>query len=227
MLGIVVAMEREAQPFLRDSYTSEVIFGRDFYRINIGGEEAVLAICGVGKVNASYTTALLITHFNPDLIVNCGVSGAIKEGLKPLDLVAITSCVQHDADTSPLGDERGFVSTVNMKYFPTDKALADAVAEKCNTFKGIAASGEQFVADGEKKKEISSLFDASVCDMESGAVAQCAYISGKKYACVRCVSDSADGSAPMDFVKFCDVASEKLYRAVEVIAEKYSEDTVR
>lgn len=219
MIGIVVAMEKEAAPFLKNGYLSaDSICGKTFYRITVGGHDAVLSLCGVGKVNASYATALLISRYLPDLILSVGVSGALKN-LKILDLMAAVSAVQHDVDTSPVGDEKGFVSTVNTVYFPTDEPTTDIIAEVTGAKKGIIASGEQFVADKKRKREIIKLFDASACDMESAAVAQCAYIAGIKFACVRCMSDSGDGQVPVDYEKFCGEAAEKLYSAVTVVAK--------
>ncbi len=218
MIGIVTAMKIEAEPFLRNGVEEErVIAGKTFYKLK--GKEAVLALCGVGKVNASYTTALLISEYKPDLIVNCGVSGGIVPGkVEILDMVVATSCVQHDVDTSPLGDPKGLVSTVNVINFPTDGSL---VKELRGEFKfGTVLSGEQFIADKDRKEEIVRLFDGIACDMESGAIAQCAYIADIPYLCVRCISDAGDGHAPDDFGKFCAVASDKLYVAVEGIINK-------
>lgn len=218
MLGIVVAMDVEAAPFLRRGFAFEdSAGGRRFYGITVGGKEAVLAVCGVGKVNAAYSTALLLERYKPDIVINCGVSGGLKPNLRALDLVAATAAVQHDADTSALGDPKGYVSTVGLIYFPADEELTDKAAAFC-AVKGIAASGEQFVADERKKRFIAEEFGACVCDMESGAVAQCAYIAGKRFACIRCVSDPADASAASDFAEFAEAASDKLFLAVENLA---------
>ena len=211
MIGFVIAMESEAAPFIkRFEVSRKGVGGRTFVRLDLCGVDAVLAICGIGKVNAAYTTALLIRTYDPDIVVNVGVSGGIGKGLEIGQVVAVEKCVQHDVDTSPLGDPKGFVSTVNTVYFPTDPTLTDLFAEMNRSAKGVAASGEQFVADGEKKRFIADFFHAEIADMESGAIAQCALIAGKKFLCFRAVSDLADGSAPKDFPSFVKTASETL-----------------
>lgn len=220
MIGIITAMQIEMEPFLKNGFICEEVFcGKKFFKLN---ENTVLTHCGVGKVNASFTSALLISRYNPDVIINCGVSGGISDGknlpeVHILDLVLATACVQHDVDTSPLGDPKGFVSTVNMIEFPVDNELCEKISAKCHCIRGIIASGEQFVASEEKKKEISNYFNAIACDMESGALAQCAYIAGKKYVSLRCISDNGNGEAPEDFGAFCVEASEKLYGALQSI----------
>ncbi len=218
MIGIVVAMETEAMPFLRDGIESEEKFaGKKFYRLK--NFSAVLAVSGVGKVNAAYATAVLIARYNPKIIINCGVSGGISGGnnlpeTEILDIVVATACVQHDVDTSALGDPKGMVSTVNVTEFPVDEVLSGKITGT-NIKRGIAASGEQFIASKGKKKEISKEFKAIACDMESGAVAQCAYIAHKKFVCVRCISDSGDGKSPSDYGMFAATAAEKMYQAVK------------
>lgn len=215
MIGIVTAMETEAEPFLRGGVAvKEKINGKSFYLLE--GADAVLTVCGVGKVNAAFATATLVSRYNPDIILNCGVSGGLQN-VSVFDVVVADGCVQHDVDTSPLGDPVGFVSTVNTIVFPTDKELSEKIIASGDCKRGISASGEQFIASAEKKKRIIDVFGATICDMESGAVAQCAYIAGKKFVCVRCVSDCGDGQAPTDYGKFCKDASEKLFEAVRPI----------
>lgn len=219
MIGIVIAMESEAAPFLKGGFIKEKsIHNRKFFTVSLGDSEAVVAVSGIGKVNAAYTTGLLIEHFAPDVILNCGVSGGIGDGIKVLDLVVVESCVQHDVDTTGLGDPIGMVSTVNRIYFETDKKYSDIFDKSLP--RGIAASGEQFVASYDKKKEIADRFNAIICDMESGAIAQCAYIAGIPYVCLRCVSDLADEAATMSFTELCDIASDKIYSAVQDFAYK-------
>lgn len=220
MIGIVTAMEVEAKAFLRDGVErEEEICGRKFYKLK--KRNAVLVVCGVGKVNAAYATSLLISNYNPDLIINCGVSGGLSAGkddlpkVEILDVVVATACVQHDVDTSPLGDPKGFVSTVNLVEFPVDEDSCKEIQNIEGCKRGIVASGEQFVASGGKKRKIVKNFKAIACDMESGAVAQCAYIAGKKFVCVKCISDNGNGKASADYGMFCATAAEKLYQAVK------------
>ena len=51
--------------------------------------------------------------------------------------------------------------------------------------------------------------------MESGAIAQIAYITNTPYVAIRCISDNADDGADFDYEKFVLVACDKLYQVVE------------
>ncbi|MBR1747009.1 MAG: 5'-methylthioadenosine/adenosylhomocysteine nucleosidase [Clostridia bacterium] len=215
MVGFVIAMAREAEPFIRRYAVAERdLGGRQAYELDIDGTKAVLTVCGVGKVNASYATAALIAAYSPDLIINCGVSGGIGKGLSIGEVIAVKSCVQHDFDTTAFGAPIGFVATVDTVFFPTDDALRKAFLRSSGAREGVAACGDRFVADIKKKNEIVETFGADICDMESGAVAQCCLIANKRYLCVRAVSDLADGHAPEDFPTFVRSASEELCRVI-------------
>jgi adenosylhomocysteine nucleosidase len=79
-------------------------------------------------------------------------------------------------DTSPLGDPVGFLSGPDLIELPADPALvaaASAAAESIGVRfeRGVIASGDQFIASGEKKKWIRETFGAISCEMEGAAIA--------------------------------------------------------
>ena len=137
MTGIVIAMKQEAEPFLSENVIDkETLYGVEFYKVSFNGRRAVIALCGIGKVNASFGTALLISRYNPDTVISVGVSGGLGKDVRILDLVAAENAVQYDVDTSPLGDPVGFVSTVERIFFPADKDLFALLQKSCNATQG-------------------------------------------------------------------------------------------
>ena len=87
---------------------------------------------------------------------------------------------------------------------PADKTLVaefDAVckAQGVKHLVGIIATGDQFIASDAKRRWIVETFGAVTGEMESGAVAQVAYINQCPYAILRVISDEADGAATVDF----------------------------
>ena len=65
LVGIIGAMDLEVQALkgLMDNAVVETISTIDFYKGNINGVETVVAVAGVGKVNAvSYTHLTLPTN---------------------------------------------------------------------------------------------------------------------------------------------------------------------
>ena len=72
MIGIIGAMEEEVT-ILKDKIVdlSEINVAHvKFYTGTLNNKDIVLTQSGIGKVNASISTTLLIEKFNPDLIIN-------------------------------------------------------------------------------------------------------------------------------------------------------------
>jgi adenosylhomocysteine nucleosidase len=119
--------------------------------------------------------------------------------------------VQHDTDTSPLGDPVGLLSGINLVHIKADEALLQALitATKRTGISptvGTVASGDQFIAADAQKNRIRTHFNAAACEMEGASVAQVAYINNTPFAVVRAISDSADGDASMDYPTFLPIA---------------------
>lgn len=103
MIGLIGAMAVEVEALEKKlEGRRETTIGMDtFVSGKLFGQDAVLAVCGPGKVNAAVCTQKMITAFSPDWVLNLGVAGAGADGVRIGDLVAATAAVQHDADTSP------------------------------------------------------------------------------------------------------------------------------
>jgi len=61
--------------------------GLTFYTGNLKGQAVVIAKSGVGKVNASYSTAILLDHFTPKQLIFTGVAGGLHPESLPGDVV--------------------------------------------------------------------------------------------------------------------------------------------
>ena len=213
MIGIIIAMDKELAPYLSGrEFVKNNLGGLDFFTLKIGDKDCVIVKSGIGKVNASYATTLLIERFHPEYIVSTGVSGGLGVS-KLFDIVVSTKTVQHDVDTTALGDELGLVSTVNKVYFDASSELVDKFV-KFGAKSGVLASGDIFVSSKERAEFIKNHFNAIACDMESGAIAQIAYITNTPYVAIRCISDNADDGADFDYEKFVLVACDKLNKIV-------------
>ena len=128
--------------------------------------------------------------------------------------------VQHDADTSPLGDPVGMVSKVNLVELPCDEELRArlvAAAKKANltVHEGIIATGDQFIHDGATRARIHHLFNALAVEMEGGAVAHTCLLNGVKCGVLRSISDQADGHSDMDYPTFTALAAAHSQQVVE------------
>ena len=198
----------------------------------IGEADVVVAVCGIGKVFAAMCAQTMIVTYHPDCIINTGVAGSLSRDIGVGDVVIAEDVVEHDMDTSPLGDPVGLISGLNVvKMHCSDKlrmsVLRNAAAHvlegtgtKVFTDR-VIATGDQFIADAEKKRWIAETFGASVCEMEGGAVGQVCTANGVPFAIVRTMSDSADGGAVEDYPSFAKkaagISAKIVIRAVTLI----------
>lgn len=222
MIGIIGAMEVEVAALKNDMENKEVfeISGIEFVKGTLCGKEAVVAKCGVGKVFAALCAQTMILKFSPDCIINTGVAGSLSEKLGVCDVAVADSVVQHDMDTSAIGDPVGLISGINIVNIPADKKVSDLLTEVVsdlgiNTYSGTVASGDQFISSAEKKDYIMKTFGAVACEMEGAAIGHVCYVNGVPFGVVRAISDNADGSSHMDFPTFAASAAEISIKTVK------------
>ncbi len=223
MVGIIGAMHIEVETIksLMENKAVETISGVDYIRGTLHGKEIVIAVCGIGKVAAAMCAQTMILKYSPECIINTGVGGSLSTKLAIGDIAVSESLVQHDMDTSPLGDPIGHISGINIVNIPADSEVANLLSEGIETLenvkgmRGIIASGDQFIASEEKKKFITDNFGAIVCEMEGASIAQVCYTNGVPFGVVRAVSDCADGSSHMDYGEFLPVAAANAAKLIE------------
>lgn len=227
-IGIIGAMDLEVEGLISkiESCKSAEISGVNFKYGEIFGKRVVVARCGVGKVFASLCAEAMILNFAPSLLVNSGVGGALDGNLRPLDIVFADRLVQHDMDTSPLGDPKGLISGINKVYFETDDKAVSILCECAESLKlsytvGTIATGDRFVCSMTEKERIVDEFDAIACEMEGGAIAQVAFINRTPFAVIRAISDSANGEANMDYFEFLPKAANVSFALTLDLIKKY------
>ena len=170
MIGVIGAMHIEVETIksLMENKTAEKTGGVEFVKGTLHGREIVIAVCGIGKVAAAMCTQIMILKYSPECIINTGVGGSLSTSLAIGDIAVAESLVQHDMDTSPLGDPVGLISGLNLVNIPADKRVAQVLLKGIETLEnvkgmtGVIASGDQFIASNERKKFITDNFGAIV-----------------------------------------------------------------
>ncbi len=205
-IGIIGAMSVETDALkkqIKDA-THETVSGIEFVSGKLYGKDVVVAQCGIGKVFAAICTQTMIIHFGVDKIINTGVAGTLCDELGILDIAIATAVVQHDMDTSALGDPVGLISGINIVKMHADASLANEIAEAAETVgvkcvKGVIASGDQFINNKERKNFIRTSFDAIACEMEGAAIGHVCFVNGVDFAIIRAISDNASGEADIEY----------------------------
>jgi adenosylhomocysteine nucleosidase len=207
-IAIVGAMDEEISALLPKlkNPSIETIAGQSFHKGQIYDQSVVITRSGVGKVNAAVTTTLLIEEFGADKLIFTGIAGALSPKLSPTDVVISTSLVQHDVDLSAFGSPLGLIDGYKDRYFQSDTTLQKKAFEAATgllgskkVFRGIIATGDQFIADKKLVTHIYNEFNAMAIEMEGAAIAQVANKFNKPFVVIRTISDKADGSAHLDY----------------------------
>lgn len=207
--GILCAMDEEIETLknaLHDEHVVD-ISGVAFYEGTISGQDVVLVRSGIGKVQAGLTTALLITQFNVDVVINSGSAGGIGEGLHVGDVVLSTQTAYHDVDARAFDYEYGQLPGQPAR-FDADKKWVERLEKAAestglNVKTGLIVSGDQFIASKEAVDTIKRHFpDAISSEMEGAAVGQVAHQFKTPYVVVRAMSDVGDENAGVSFDDF-------------------------
>lgn len=215
--GIIGAMEIEVAE-IKDSMediSQEEISGVIYYKGKIHGKDVIVAKCGVGKVHAAVCTQTMILKYSPNVIINTGVAGSLNPKLDIADLVISDFVVEHDMDTSALGDPIGLISGIDIIKIPSAVQVVEKIKnaaehiENTNVFIGTIATGDQFICNMEQKNHIVDNFDALCAEMEGAAIGHVCYLNKVDFCIVRAISDKADGTAHMDFPSFVKIAAKK------------------
>ncbi len=200
MLGMIGAMDKEIDLLLEkmESVQERQIGFTKYAQGKLHGLDICLARCGIGKVHAALCAQGMILTWGVSAVLNIGVAGALVPSLQIGDIVIADSAVQHDMDTTPIGDPLGMISGINIVHIPCDPGLSGLLKEAAEeagirTERAAVATGDQFIVGVDKKSFLADTFGAAACDMEGGAIAQCCYEMQVPYAAIRAISDTRDG----------------------------------
>ncbi len=227
MIGIIGAMDVEVNSFkeLMIDKQTEIISGIEFVSGKLWGKSVVVAVSGVGKVNAAICTQTMCLKYSPNFIINSGVAGGLEKSLNICDVVVASAVIQHDMDTSPLGDPVGFVSGIDLVDIPCDEKISNILFEASaengiHALMGKIVSGDQFINSAEKKKYLVDTFDAYACEMEAASIGHVAYKNNVPFCILRSISDNADGSSHLSYTEFVEAAAKNLVKVMKSFLAK-------
>lgn len=214
-LGIIAALEVEVNLLKNalNNINTVKCAGTDIYTGTIGKCNVVLMQCGIGKVSAALGAQAMISRFQPDCIINTGCAGGIAKGIKIGDIVLSTSTAEWDMDTTALGDPRGYIYALGTAVVKANEEIASLIEKfvpsDISVFKGLVASGDQFVSSDEQRKIILGSFPEALCaEMEGASVGHVCAQNNVPFCVIRCMSDTADGDSKVDYVEFSKKAGE-------------------
>lgn len=226
MIGIIGAMEEEVTILKRKlNDMNEINIAHvKFYVGKLNHKEVVLTQSGIGKVNASISTTLLIEKFNPEVVINTGSAGALDQTLSIGDILVSNHVLYHDANATAFGYEYGQIPQM-PKTYTTDPTLLKKTMhvleqQQLNGKVGMTVSGDSFIGSSEQRQKIKQQFpEAMAVEMEATAIAQTCYQFKVPFIVIRAVSDLANGKADISFEEFLDKAALSSSETVSLLVE--------
>lgn len=212
-IAIMGAMPEEIAPILKKvgEYKTTNYAGNNYYEASYKGVNLVIAYSKIGKVFSALTAATMIEHFGAERLLFSGVAGAISATLKVGDLIVATKLSQHDLDITAFGHPFGFVPEGSV-FVEADKLMIEMSKEVAKSMgksvkEGIIATGDQFVANEERKNWIGATFNADALEMEGASVAVVCSALNVPFFILRAISDAADMDASFSFDEFLETSA--------------------
>lgn len=214
--GILGALDREVA-ILREAMVveqQENALGTTFYSGRLYGQPVVLVCCGIGKVNAAACATYLTCVKKCDILINAGIAGGVRQGLRMLDVVISKELCFHDQDA------------VMLKYFPKcqffqadtrlialcEKACAQPEVLNTQLVVGRIATGDKFVNDRVTREAIVAATHPDCVEMEGAAIAHVAMATETPFLVLRTMSDCADDETNTTYDDFFERAADQSAR---------------
>jgi adenosylhomocysteine/aminodeoxyfutalosine nucleosidase len=231
-IAIMGAMPEEIAPILKNlgNYKTTEYAKNKYYEASYRGVDLVIAYSKIGKVFSTLTATTMIEHFGADRLLFSGVAGAISPTLKVGDLIVASKLSQHDLDITAFGHPYGYVPEGSV-FVEADKSMIEISKEVAlemgkNVQEGIIATGDQFVANEERKNWIGTTFDANALEMEGGSVAVVCDALNVPFFVLRAISDAADMDASFSFDAFLETSAVESAEFVMKMVDKIVSKTL-
>ncbi len=190
-IGIIGAMDDEIS-ILRENINDEHIniLGVDFYYGKINDNDIILCKSGVGKVNASIATTLMVKEFEVDFIINTGIAGGYKI---PKETIVLANSVSYnDVDVSSFGYHIGQIPGMPYEFIPSldysliIKRILNSL--KLDFVEAKIYSGDRFVSN---PNQVLGLEESkkSAIEMEGAGIAHSCVKLGVDFVILRFISD--------------------------------------
>jgi adenosylhomocysteine nucleosidase len=211
MLGVMGAMSEEVQLLLgeltdvKEAVHAEITVSQGNYK----GTEIALAQSGIGKVNATICTQMLIDLYKPEKLVFSGVAGGLLPNMRAGDIIIASHVVQYDMDLTAFGRRHGETPGRDRliecnpdlvgKATTAFDAAFEGVEGGPNLMLGTVASGDRFVQDVDMLRWLQREFAALATEMEGAAFGYTCHLNDLPFVVIRALSDSSGESASDDF----------------------------
>lgn len=182
---------------------------REFHRFRMGSCTALAVVPKAGLQESTVATDIAILKLGARRVISLGMAGSLDDAHKPGDIVFVRSVACHERGSH--GEEGRFVPAPGAAEKPQGDPFLDrfqacmtALAESngVRVSQAVLASGNSFIANELKRREIAVQCGAELVDMNAAGIIESCRSFGKPLCIVRIVSDRANETARADFDAF-------------------------
>ena len=219
-IGIITAMREEAEHIIERYHLKHVhtLSTLEIYE----SDDLVLALSGIGKVQASIAASYLCQNYDLESYINIGIAGNLRAECQSIwDVFIVSWVMQHDMYLP--------FEWVHLDYARADIELKEqSFWELCSEgFAVILWAGcltwDQFIDDALRVQSLSENHPlAHVVEMEAYAIAATLREYGKldRLICIKSISDGADSDAREAHMSHLDYAMKNSLKVLEQVIEK-------
>lgn len=211
-IGIISAMNCELSGMvnaLTDLKESNVA-NMKIWQGKLNELNVVIALCGIGKVNAAIAAQILITQFQVDSLINIGLAGALAEAVNIGDVVISNEVTYFDYDARQLRNNFPYMEST---FFKADTHLIDVCKRASisseyngNVHVGRIISGDRFIKDNETREKLVTQYNGLCTEMEGASIGHVAHVFGTPFVVIRIMSDKANQEASISFAEYCKLS---------------------
>ncbi len=237
MLGIIGAMDEEVQ-LVRSEMTITDEATHAGVLVTCGtfkGVDIALAQSGIGKVNATICTQMMIDRYQPTALIFSGVAGGLLPNMQTGDMIIASHVIQYDMDLTAFGRRHGEMPGRD-RLTECDPVLVEkatrafdlafeGVDDAPNLMLGTVASGDRFVQDTQTLRWLQREFAALATEMEGAAFGYTCTLNDLPFVVIQSLSDTAGESASGDFTDNLHRVCQHSYQVLEHLIPLANEST--
>lgn len=211
MLAVMGALDEEVEHLRSEMKISDetVHAGIEVIHGQFKDVEIVLAKSGIGKVNATICTQMLIDLHKPKAMLFSGVAGGLLPNMQIGDVIIASHLIQYDMDLTAFGRRHGELPGRD-RMIESDPNMVNETAEAFdivfpepgmgpNLMLGTVASGDRFIDDPKTLRWLQREFAALATEMEGAAFGYTCYLNEVPFVVIRGLSDTAGDNASDDY----------------------------
>lgn len=170
-IAVIAAMESELMPLVKGWNKESLRVGEMTFQC-FEKEQVVAMVCGIGAHLAEDGARALAGKYRPEVLVSCGLAGALTADLKVGNVVLPDRVIDGTNRAEYVCDARDPVHAGRVLVTVADVAGQDA------------------------RSALAQNFHASLVDMEAAGVARVAQEKGITFRCIKAISDERDFRMP-------------------------------